>query len=544
MTSPADSRRRSGIASWMTLAEPPAAAFPNPLRDPAPRRSASPLPWKLLAAVFVATLLPRIVMAWRIPTICVDGTTYVALAEAVERGELNLATVYRFNLYPLLLAALHQCGLSWEAAGETWGVLASSLVVLPLFGWIRRQFDERVAVVGCLLYAVHPELVEWSPELVRDQTFWLFFTTACYVVWRAVTEVRLRYFLAAGLLLPTALFCRFEAVFLEVPLVLWTAFRWWHLKSHRRRLVGGLLLSASVPITACLVVAGGLLKHDAVSQVVYTEPLRRAENLMLTLVAPESVLAEVPLSDAAPFSAKLAWKFIRTCERGLTGFYALLLLGALVVYGRLLVRSDHLPVTLYCLCVSGGVWIHLWFTGEASSRYLLSIAIVAMRPIALCLMRLNYGLLVVVERFRWSPRPGAVACSLGMAILATFGLADAWSTSYDSRVAKAHLGRWILDECGERCVVAGADEQLALVGYYARAVLFRLTSGGDAKELLRELDRSKPAFVIVSRPELTDEENRVLLEGRRQLGLEEVRMSDFPATTGDTLLLARPSTKR
>ena len=44
----------------------------------------------------------------------------------------------------------------------------SSLTVLPLFGWTRRQFDDRLATIACLLYAVHPKLIEWSPELVRD----------------------------------------------------------------------------------------------------------------------------------------------------------------------------------------------------------------------------------------------------------------------------------------------------------------------------------------------------------------------------------------
>ncbi len=546
MTTPADRRTEVDGASWLpTLSVSPAVAYPNRLSEPLPSRTSPPAAWGLLALLVAAAFLPRLVMAWLIPTICVDGTTYVALAEAVERGELNPATIYRFNLYPLILAGLHHLGLSWEAAGEAWGVAAGTLVVLPLFGWMRRQFDDRVAAVGCLLYAVHPELIEWSPELVRDQTFWLVFTTACYVLWRAATEVRLRFYLAAGLLLPTALFCRFEGVFLEIPLVLWTWTRWRALRCERRRLAGGLLLSAIVPITAGAVFACGLLKHEAVSKVVYTEPLRRAENMLRTLVAPESVLAETPLSDTEPFSLKLAWKFIRICERGLTPFYGLLLLAALLAYGRLWLRADHLPITLYCLCIAGGVWIHLWFTGEASSRYTLSIAIVSLRPMALCLMRLNARLLrATAASSAARPALRAAVCGIPPTVIAVFGLADAWSTSYDSRLAKAHLGKWILDECGEHCVVAGADEQLALVGYYARAVLHRLTSGGDAQRLLHEIDRSKPAFVIVSRPELTDAENRALLEGKQRLGLEEVHVSAWPPSESDTLFLVRPTKKR
>ena len=79
-----------------------------------------------------------------------------------------------------------------------WSLLISSLVVLPLFGWVRRQFDDRVALVACLLYAVQPKLIAWSPEIMRDPTFWFLFTLSIYLLWRAVTEVRPGWFVAAG----------------------------------------------------------------------------------------------------------------------------------------------------------------------------------------------------------------------------------------------------------------------------------------------------------------------------------------------------------
>ena len=56
----------------------------------------------------------------------------------------------------------------------------SSLVVLPLWGWARRQFDDRVALVACLLYAVHPKFIIESPEVMRDPTFWFLFMLAIY----------------------------------------------------------------------------------------------------------------------------------------------------------------------------------------------------------------------------------------------------------------------------------------------------------------------------------------------------------------------------
>lgn len=544
MTSSDDRRSRAGLASYLSLDQSPPQQFENQLRDPAPRRAFEPISWTALIVVVVATLLPRMVMAWRIPTICVDGTTYVTLAESFEQGDFQVDSIYRFNLYPLILAILHRCGISWETAGEAWGVIAGTAAVLPLFGWMRRQFNQRVAVVGGLLYAVHPELIEWSPELVRDQTFWLLFTTSCYCLWRAVVEVRIRFFAAAGVCLPAALFCRFEAVFLLIPLVMWTAVRWWHLRESRWRLGFGVASVAAVPIIAATILSAGTWRVTELSQVVYVEPLRRVENMARTLVADESPLCEVPLSNSPPFSWRLAWKFLRISERGLTAFYGLFLIVGLTAYARLFFRSDHLPITLLGLGVSAGIWIHLWFTGEASSRYVLSIAIVAMRPAALCLMRLNHFVLRRLERLQDVRVNLQLAAAAAPAVIAVFGLADAWSTQYDSRAAKAQLGLWIRDECGERCVVAGADEQLAIVGFYARAVLLKLSTHADARQLFDEIDRSHADCIIVSQPPLSDAASRALWEGHGALGFEQVDEARLPTDGKETLFLVRPNMLR
>ena len=117
----------------------------------------------------------------------------------LEAGHLRAAfRQMALNVYPVILLLLHRLGLDWELAAMLWGVVVSSLVVLPLWGWVRRQFDDRVALVACLLYAVHPKFIEWSPEAMRDQTFWLLFMLAIYWLWRAVTEVRYGWFIAAG----------------------------------------------------------------------------------------------------------------------------------------------------------------------------------------------------------------------------------------------------------------------------------------------------------------------------------------------------------
>ena len=161
--------------------QPAAADFPNHLALPQPERLRLPPAGWLLAAMVLLCLVPRVMMALRLTSVCPDGVIYIHAAKALDAGNLRLA--FRdldLNIYPIIIAALHRLGLEWELGAMLWGVTISSLVVLPLWGWIRRQFDDRVALLACMLYAVHPKFIEWSPEVMRDPTFWMFFILAIY----------------------------------------------------------------------------------------------------------------------------------------------------------------------------------------------------------------------------------------------------------------------------------------------------------------------------------------------------------------------------
>ena len=199
------------------------ADYPNHLADAQPERLRLPEARRLLLVLVLLCLVPRAVMALRIPSICPDGVVYIDIARNLDTGHLREAFhQMALNVYPVILLLLHRLGLDWEVAARLWGVVISSLVVLPLWGWVRRQFDDRVALVACLLYAVHTKFIEWSPEAMRDQTFWLLFMLAIYWLWRAVTEVRYGWFIAAGGAITLASLTRIEGLFLLIPLTLWT----------------------------------------------------------------------------------------------------------------------------------------------------------------------------------------------------------------------------------------------------------------------------------------------------------------------------------
>ncbi len=223
---------------FVTFQTPP-GEYANHLAVPqAERLQLPPAHWLLLILVLLC-LVPRAMMAMRIPSVCPDGVLYIHVAQAIEAGDWSSASRdMGLNIYPLILTALHRMGLDWELAAGLWGVTVSSLVVLPLWGWVRRQFDDRVALIACLLYAVNPKFIEWSPEVMRDPTFWLLFMLAIYWLWRAVTEVHYGYFVAAGMAIILASLTRFEGLFLLIPLTLWAFWRFTALSGRQRATCG------------------------------------------------------------------------------------------------------------------------------------------------------------------------------------------------------------------------------------------------------------------------------------------------------------------
>ena len=138
------------------------------------------------------------IMAWRMPGICRMLSSILAWARRSTRDNSRKLRTDPLQYLSLHIVSLHRLGLSWETAGVAWGVVISSCTVLPLFGWIRRAFSRRVAIAACILYAIHSGLVRWSVKIIRDSTFWFLLALSLYLLWRAVTELRWAWYLAAG----------------------------------------------------------------------------------------------------------------------------------------------------------------------------------------------------------------------------------------------------------------------------------------------------------------------------------------------------------
>lgn len=512
---------------WVERLLPDVVKAPNRIDEPYPSTATYRLDQKVLGVLMIAALVPRVVMALLIPTVCSDGTVYIAAAEAIERHDLSFRSGYALNLYPIVLAMLHSLGLSWIAAGKLWGVTCSVLVVLPLYGWIRRQFDDRTAKFACFLYAGHPKLIEWAPELIREQTFWLLFTTGLYCGWRAVTEVRFTYYSAAAVALAAATFTRFEGLFLIVPLLYWTGARFFALRAGRVRLVRSFGLMFVVVPCALLTVKLTILRTTELSDCLNSAPLARVTGLVNEFfgTVDSSISAfEREHFGIRPgaFSSITLGRTLRVIARGLTPTYAVLLLFGLLTQGRRSLASDRLPALITAFVTIAAIWIHTWYSGLASSRYILTVVLLSAGTAAAGMLDLSRAISRAAAEANAQSRTRIVAALT--AVVLTVGCCEAFRTNYDGRLDRAELGLWLRNCYGSDQVIYGCDEQLDLIAYYAGARCIRLPMNRAASQIAGEVKQVRPGIVVISNPPLPPASCRALTDSAAQLGMTRLEV--------------------
>ncbi len=493
-------RQETGLfAEWVA---PLPASYSNHLATPQPQRAR--LPWRpaVVLTLLMLTAAPRIVTAYRAETICPDGALYVRLAKAMEQGHLEQALAgLHLNTFPVVLAAGHWLlGWDWDLVGRWWGVLAATLAVWPMFAWVRRQFDDRIAVAACLLYAAHPKLIEWSPEVIRDPTYWLLFVGSLALLWRAVTEVRLHWFLLAGVTSTLCVLTRFEGLFLLIPLVLWTAMRWFALRESRGRLLVGALLCAGAFPALLLVVNIWLLSGHAQFEAFRAEPFDRAAKWFTALLGAAPGEAESALSNL-----DLAWLFVDAMFRGITPLFLLLLFGGYFARRSVWDRSDHVPLFLVTIAVMAGVWIHIWFAHVGSSRYALTIVLLSTRCAGLGLLTASSWVSRMLVRNQEHPGRIAWIHAAAVALLLASGNFEALRHHDQQRELRAALGRWVQVTYGSDARVVCTEDIAYLIAHYNLAQPQGVVAGTDPQTLLYAINRVQPDVVALSRDRLPPE---------------------------------------
>ncbi len=526
--------------------EPVPADYPNHLANPQPERLPLPSSRRLLLFLVVLCIVPRVAIALRIPCIAGDGVNYVAAAKAFESHHYRDALLEGgANIYPIILASLHSIGLDWETAAALWGIAAASLVVLPLWGWVRRQFDDRTALVACLLYIIHPKFILECPELMRDPTFWLFFMLAIYWMWRAVTEVHLGYFIAAGAAITLASLTRVEGLFLLVPLGLWTFWRWRALATVRGKLLVGAALSVAAFPLLLLLINLVWLPDSENWALIRTRPFARAYAWLEAIFHAGST-ETVATTKSTEGVGRMLWRFFPTMARGLSPVFALLMLGGLWQWRRLWARRDNQPLFYATLLILGGTWIQIWaeaYLHNINARYALPIVLMASPWAALALQALAIRLARLLEHFSGKARPrfALIVVAVVVVLPTVVNVVHNNQTQYSLRQTIRAVGEWASQRPSPTTAVIAPWDVVGGVCYYTGGGLAHRYRYDDKDNFIIKIVRVCPSDIVLLRPSgrLTAERCQTLADRIERLGFQRIPADNVPGAIEPWCILVR-----
>ena len=386
------------------------------------------------ACLVALCLVPRVLMCVFADSVCRDAFFYFDLAAAIEQGDLRngLSGGMNLNLYPIILATLHRCGLDWVVAGRVWNLVVMSLTVLPLYGWVRRVTDGRTAALGCLVYAVWPVMTEIAAQPIRDPTFWLLMNLTFYLGMTTVERPTLGRCLLTVVVWVAAIFTRMEAWLLLLPVCWWAANRAFESPEARRVL----LRASGLCIVAVLVLAA--MVNLTVGRVTGKWITGRVETALPGVPWLHNLLHGKPMGErlVSHIEPTTLHSYMQNFSEGLD----LLNLSALIlglVYGRHLFRNRTMqPLLAYAAIMLLAIWCRI-----PDQRYFCQVYFVLIPFIAVGGIQFieSVGNWLSARSGRELRRPWAVAW---LSVFAIISMIDAVATWHPHFVSNHRLAAW------------------------------------------------------------------------------------------------------
>lgn len=489
----------------------------------------------VVLGLLLLCLIPRVWAGTLHDILCPDAVSYLKWADALETGDLGHAFRYTgINIYQPILLGLKVLPGDWLAAAKWWSVAMATLAVLPSYGWLRRQFNETLAIIGCGFYALHPAMIHDSPLIVRDPTFWFLFALGLYVGWRAVSELRYRWFVAFAIVFGLMIHLRTEGWLLAPVLLVWNAFRLRHAPGKRVQIAAAALLALTTgPVT-------GALTHEAVLAQDKEQISGDARHMdrVGKLVDSDRAASLTAIADG---TLKIVVRYAKAF-----GYLPLVLACAGLAHWRLrLLAPSKGPLLLFCLLSFGAVWASFCLIGM-DRRYVFPSIIASLPTIAAGLCLTATWCTDAANRSRRVHRCDfsfwllCLMTASGVVLSATI-VANPRPLLYD----QAEIGRWIRANVGSDMEIAVNLKRTRLVEHYGDCrVVSRAPPGGSRSSDCPWYAKREPLpSVILIWLDWRNPAGRAPFESdillAEDLGYREVPANELPEMCRQILVLVR-----
>ena len=431
-----------------------------------------------------------------------DSPSYIAMARMLAAGRWLDALYRNFSpLYPWTMAQMHRVVSDWELGGQLISLLMGTLTAPLVYVLMRRVYHRYDLAIGAAaLAAIHPQLVEYSTDVLTEASYISLTIVVIWLAVRAMDERDARSALIAGLIGGVAYLCRVEAIGVLVVVAAFLPFaalRWrefgvgWAIKVSLMFAAGFLLIAS--PYLLYLHFATG---HWTIGREFNTTWMWGADPAWKTHRGTWKVGS--PMDDVAHVARQSWWSLVNFRD-ALEPIVALMLIVGLITRGRAILSAPaEALLAVFVAFFVGGLTL---FNNDP--RLMVHFVPFTFGWVMIGLESATRAIARVLPRLSL-PR-GALA---GVVVIALVPQA-LWPSSYDRRGLR-YAGREIARRHG-RCVAA-TDRRVAI---YADAGRLELPDD-ERFDLCGWLEGHPEADYVLLE---TDEERRIDGRGESCLSL-------------------------
>ncbi|WP_146369531.1 ArnT family glycosyltransferase [Symmachiella macrocystis] len=503
----------------------------------------------ILALLVLLTVIPRLLLAWQISSICDDGYFYLSVVEMWKQGQTDAALNYlNLNIFPFILWGLESTGLAFPWNFKIWGILISGLTVFPLFGLVRRLFNDRWATIAVLLFAMHPELVKLSVEPIRESTYWFCFILASYLLLRCATSRdNIATPIAAGLATAGAILTRTEGWTLIPLACFWLLSLAPATVSRLRQTQRIVIVLVMIPL--CMFAMNLTLlagyphwqwgRFDRVPKIVawmqsQASPANSPQAKTMTAATqsrplPSHSTAGNDNSSSTPRKIdnrddeKAIWfEFLNQFSESFEYFNLVLFIVGLTQCHRMLLSRTYAPLLMIAAAILIAVFVMLVQHQNINGRYFLSVLIITL-PIQAS------GAIFLILFIQSIALPTTISHNQKLVVTAGFVLTvsllfwfEALTSRHKGRVAEATLGKHLCTTFGPFEKVE-TDRKSGRVGFHTIGKMPNILYNTIQKKF------THPDLLILVRPVRPAHRARAHRCGLTEIPLQDLRQSEFTA---------------